>query len=68
MDDRYERSYCKRHNMEFSQKRLYRWYSIQLDIPMADINKMNEELDHEEVNLFLKKKLKKMIIEKLRWT
>jgi hypothetical protein len=54
--------------MEFSQKRLYRWYSIQLDIPMADINKMNEELDHEEVNLFLKKKLKKMIIEKLRWT
>ena len=68
MYDTYERSYCKRHNIEFSQRRLYRWYSMQLDISMADINKMGEELGDEETNLFLKKKLKELIIEKLRWT
>jgi hypothetical protein len=65
---RYERSYCKLNNIEFSQRRLYRWYSMQTDIKMADIDKMVEKLGDQETNLFLKNKLKELRIEKLRWT
>jgi hypothetical protein len=62
-----DKNFSKAYSLAFGQRRLFRYYSHHIKMPMSRIDEMVTEFGYDKTIHFLNRKLRDVLIEKLRW-